>query len=240
MLSLRAVLLRRWRRRVAVRGIEHVRDALGAGGAILWVSQCVSHDIAVKQAMFEAGSPLTQLSRPSHPFSGSPFGRRFVSPILRRPEDRFLAERVFIDADRTVTALRRLRAVLKAGRPVGITVTVDATTVEAYDFLGGTLRLAAGPVELAASTGSALLPVFVSGPPEHPCVRIGAPLPVAGRDAPSVRAAHLAYIEWLEARIGEDPFAWAGWRSRTWTRLRTSGSATGPELPGPPAGSEFP
>jgi hypothetical protein len=94
--SARAILLPWWRREVRLEGLEHLRLALAPGGAILWVPQCVSSDIAVKQALFEAGYPLTQLSRPSHPFSRAPFSVRFVNPILRRGEDRFLAERVFM------------------------------------------------------------------------------------------------------------------------------------------------
>jgi lauroyl/myristoyl acyltransferase len=223
------------RRRLRVGGFEHVEEALARGGVILWVAQCVSSDIAVKQAMFERGYPLVQLSRPSHPFSDQPFGQRFVNPLLRRAEDVFLAERVFIEGESAVAALRRLRAALFEGRPIAITVTPQAAAVVELSFLGGTLRLANGPVELAAATGSALIPVFVSGPPAGPKVEFAAPLP-AGRSAEDIRRAHESLAAWLRARIEADPLAWAGWRGFTWTRR----PARERERQGPPAVAESP
>ena len=87
-LLMRAIVFPWWKRRVRLAGLAHVRAALEAGdGAILWVHQCVASNVAVKQAMFMAGYPLAHLSRPGHPFSSRPFGRRFVSPLLRRPEE---------------------------------------------------------------------------------------------------------------------------------------------------------
>ena len=229
-LGMRGIVWPKTRRRLTVDGFEHVSAALERGGVILWTAQCVSSDVAVKQAMFERGHPVVQLSRPSHPFSDQPFGERFVNPLLRRAEDVFLAERVVIEGERSVAPLRRLRAVLVAGGTISITVTPQATGVELLPFLGGTLRLANGPVELAASTGAVLIPVFVSGPPNSPTVQFGPPLP-AGRSAGDVRAAHDGFARWLGARIEEDPLAWAGWRGYTWTRR----GATTPGRPGPPA-----
>ena len=214
-LLLRGIVFPWWKRRLRVTGLAHLRAALeNSEGVILWVHPCVASNVAVKQAMFLAGHPLAHLSRPSHPFSARPFGRRFVNPILRRPEVRFLAERIVIENEHTIGPLRRLRALLKDNRVVSITVVPVAARVNEFELLGGTLRLPAGPVELAAATGARLLPVFtfVSGSGTH--VRVGAPLPVTGTDAESIRQAQLAAVEWLEARIIEHPEAWTGWRGR--------------------------
>ena len=212
-LLLRGIVFPWWKRRLRVTGLRHLRDGLDAGnGVILWVHPCAASNVAVKQALFMAGYPLAHLSRPSHPFSARPFGRRFVNPILRMPEARFLAERVVIENEQTIAPLRRLRKLLKENRVVSITVVPAATRISEFELLGGTLRLPTGPVELAAATGARLLSVFTWGSESRTNVRIGAPLPVAGTDGASVRAAQLAAVQWLEARIIEHPDAWAGWR----------------------------
>lgn len=204
-----------WRKRpVSLRGMEHVHSALEEGhGAILWVMPCLSSNVAVKQALHDAGHALAHLSRPGHPFSSGAFGQRFVNPVLRRPEVRVLAERVVIDDRHTVTALRRLRALLAENRVVSITVTRSASRVDAYPFLGGTGLLPAGPVQLAASTGAALLPVFTCGSPNRPTVLIGPRLQVSSTSGDTVDECHREALSWLEARIREDPLAWTGWRN---------------------------
>jgi hypothetical protein len=213
-LLLRGIVFPWWKRRLRVTGLGHLRHSLGAGnGVILWVHPCAASNVAVKQALFMAGHPLVHLSRPSHPFSARPFGRRFVNPILRMPEVRFLAERVVIENDQTIAPLRRLRKVLKEHRVISITVTAGASRLNEFELLGGTLRLPAGPVELAAATGARLLPVFTWSSDSRTHVRIGAPLPVSGGDATSVREAQRAAVQWLEARILEHPDSWAGWRN---------------------------
>jgi hypothetical protein len=214
-LLMRGIVFPWWKRRLRVTGLGHLYAGLDAGnGVILWVHPCVASNVAVKQALFMAGYPLAHLSRPSHPFSARPFGRRFVNPILRMPEVRFLAERIVIENEQTLGPLRRLRALLKDNRVVSITVVPAAIRVNDFELLGGVLRLPAGPVELAAATGARLLPVFTFASDSRTQVRIGAPLPVTRADAESIRDAQLAAVEWLEARLIEHPEAWTGWRGR--------------------------
>ncbi|MBI5949472.1 MAG: hypothetical protein HY875_15135 [Chloroflexi bacterium] len=214
LLVLGGALFPRWRRRVSVRGIEHVRAGLDAGrGVILWVHPCLGSSVSVKQALFEAGLPLAHLTRPAHGFSRFPFGMRVANPFLRRAENRFLAERVVIDAARTVGPLRRLQALLRENRVVSITVTNTASRLAKFPFLGGIIVLPGGPVELAASTGAVLLPVFTVGSARVPVVEIGAPLPVTGADDEAVRLCHLASLEWLQERVDRHPLDWIGWRA---------------------------
>ena len=90
-LVLRGALFPWWKGSVAVTGLEHVLAGLEAGhGVILWGDPCLGSSVAVKQSLFEAGFPLAHLTRPAHGFSPYPFGVRFVNPLLRRAENRFL------------------------------------------------------------------------------------------------------------------------------------------------------
>lgn len=212
-LVLRAVLIPPWRRRVRLVGLEHLEQVLSEHkGAILWVHTCVSSNVAVKQALAEAGYPLVHLSRPSHGFSSSRFGVRIMSPIMRRSENRYLGERVVINAGNSVGPLRQLRRRLAENRVVSITVTRTAARLDSVPFLDGILRLPRGPVELATSTGAGLLPVFTSGDPAQPEVRIGAPLPVAGTRAGTVKDCEEAIARSLEEQVLRYPQCWTGWR----------------------------
>jgi lauroyl/myristoyl acyltransferase len=139
---------------------------------------------------------------------------RFIDPVLRRPEVRFLSERVVIDGEHVVAPLRRVRKLLGENRAVSITVTYLASTVYAHPFLGGTLQLPAGPIELSAATGAPLLPVFTWNDDGRTCVEFGAPVPISGSSPDAVREAHRWAIAWLEERVVAHPEAWIAWRTR--------------------------
>src|SRR5688572_27730248 len=84
---------RRWRPTIAIEGREHVDAALAAGkGVILWVNEFVGSDLVAKAAVQQAGYPVSHLTRPEHGYSKSRLGMRYLNPIRRRAEDRFLAE----------------------------------------------------------------------------------------------------------------------------------------------------
>ena len=163
-LVLRGALLPWWTQAIRLNGIEHVHAALEAGqGAILWVHPCLGSSVSVKQALFEAGLPLAHLSRPSHSFSPFPFGVRLANPLLRRAENRFLAERVVIDEEATVGPLRRLQILLSENRVISIAVASNASRLRSFPILSGDVLLSNGPVKIAARTGAAILPVFTGG-----------------------------------------------------------------------------
>jgi lauroyl/myristoyl acyltransferase len=218
-LVLRAALFPGWKQSVRVAGVEHVRSGVAAGrGVILWVQPCLGSTILVKQALYEAGFPLAHLTRPGHGLSPHPFGVRIVNPFLRRAEDRFLAERIEIDETRTVGPIRRLRALLSQNRVISITVTTTASQLEEFEALGGIVTLPTGPVELAASLGAMLLPVFTAGSALPLVVEIGPPLPLTGRSREAVRASQEASLRWLEERIDRHPGDWIGWRAGLFRR----------------------
>ncbi len=212
-LVLRGVVFGGWHRKLIVEGLEHVHEGLAAGsGVILWVFPCVGNSVAAKQAIFQAGIPLAHLSRPGHGFSSSPFGVTLVSPILRRAETKYLAERVVIDDQHTIAPLRRLRVLLQANRVVSISVTKGAGRSDRIQVLGSEIQLPRGPIELAAATGARILPVYTAQRETKTRVIIGGPLPVAGPGAPAIHAAQQALVSWLDERIREDPTTWLGWR----------------------------
>jgi lauroyl/myristoyl acyltransferase len=218
-LALRGALFPRWTRPLRVTGVEHVRAALHAHhGAILWVQPCAHSSIAVKQALWQAGLPLAHLTRPAHGFSPRPFGIRIMNPFLRRSENRFLRERIVIDPAHTVAPLRRLRVLLAANQPVSITVTSMASSVAQLPFLGGRLLLPDGPVQLAATTGAALLPVYTRDVDGVATVEVGPPLPVNGRTPAAIRHCQEACRDWLKQRVDLAPLDWAGWRSDIYER----------------------
>ena len=214
-LVLRGALLPWWTQTIRLNGIEHVHAALEAGhGAILWVHQCLGSNVSVKQALFEAGLPLAHLSRPSHGFSRFPFGVRFANLLLRRAENRFLAERVVIDERGTVGPLRRLHVLLSENRVISIAVAGSASRKRSFPILSGSVLLPTGPVKIADRTGAAILPVFTGGGLAWPrVVEIGPPLPLPGSDPKAVLACQQASVNWLQERIAEHPGAWTGWRT---------------------------
>src|SRR5262245_19210751 len=127
-LELRLQILREqlrsdWRPKVSIRGITHLESALEAGrGAILWISRFSFADTIAKYALHRAGYPLVHLSRPTHGFSITRFGRHWLNPIYQRIENRYLAERVVLPDASPVAALRRLQEVLCANGVVSVSV----------------------------------------------------------------------------------------------------------------------
>lgn len=223
-MALRGALFPRWNRKVELAGLEHLETALSAGhGAILWVQPCIASTLAVKQALYEAGFPLAHLSRPAHGFSPHPFGVRFVNPILRRAEVRFLEERVVIDEGQTIRPIRRMRAWLKENRVVSITATTTASHVDSFNFRGGTLKLPRGPVELAQSTGAALMPVFTQGSREVPHVEIFPSLVPLIANQSEIQVVLEAAVRWLDDQVEQHPLDWIGWRADLFTPGRNHG-----------------
>jgi lauroyl/myristoyl acyltransferase len=111
-------------------------------------------------AFHAAGIPVSHLSRVDHGFSASRFGTRFLNPICTKIEDRFLAERLLIKANKLVGPLRELPRRLRDNGLISITVGAGAQQVCAVPFMNGQIRLATGPLNLAFRTGAPLLPVF--------------------------------------------------------------------------------
>lgn len=158
-----------WHPRMHLAGEDRLRRALDSGrGAILWVLPTATSDIATKLAFHRAGFRVSHLSRYSHGFSVTRFGRRVLNPVRTVVERRFLAERLEIGPagpfvpgkngpERAVDAIARR---LEAGQIVSITVTdAEARKPRYMPVLNGWLPVGDGPIRLARRTRAALFPV---------------------------------------------------------------------------------
>jgi lauroyl/myristoyl acyltransferase len=152
-----------WRRHVPVRisGAEHITQALdGHAGAILWIGRFTFASIITKIGLHQGGFPVSHVSRPTHGFGTSPFAVRRLNRIWTRIEERFLRERIVLEAGSETGALRTVRRRLADNGLISITVGSEGSRTVEVVLLGHPLRLATGPVSLATASGALLLPVF--------------------------------------------------------------------------------
>lgn len=203
-----------WLPKTRVIGREHIDAALAQGtGVILWMSNFTFNDLVSKIALAEAGFGVTHLSRPTHGYSITRFGVRFLNPLQSCIEDRFLKERVRILDHGPVRALMILRDRLQRNAVVSITVGDQAQRVVQAPFMNGNINLSTGPAELARMTGAALLPVFTVRDHEGGyCVRVGRPLSTAGTDAKQCfQSVSLEYANQLAPIVNAHPECWKSW-----------------------------
>lgn len=143
-----------------LRGRAHLDAAYVAGkGAILWVAPTSFGPALTKIALKRSGIALWHLSRPSHGFSNTAFGRKFLNPIRTTIENGNLAGRIVITDGNVRTALGEIALRLSENKAVSITMGTEARAVSTVPFLHGTLTVAKRPIALAVETGAALLPV---------------------------------------------------------------------------------
>jgi lauroyl/myristoyl acyltransferase len=204
-----------WRPTIRLVGGEHVAAAQDRGqGVVLWVSSFIHHPLVPKMAFHQARFAVNHLTHPSHGFSSSRFGTRFLNPIQTTVEDRFLEARVSLALDSAAEATATLRRCLEAGGVISVTVRESGRRPVEAPFLGGRLRLAVGAPNLALTTGAALLPVFPIREPDGDfTVTIAPPIafePGAERGEALKRAAY-SYAQQLEPYATEHPDQWDGW-----------------------------
>lgn len=204
-----------WQPDIRLHGIEHLQNALAAGhGAILWVTETTFSTLIVKMALHHAGYRAVHLSRPSHGFSISDFGARYLNPLWAKIENRFIAERVVIHGERSTDALARLRARLAENRVVTITVGQEAHRFVEAPFLDGRMKLPTGPLRLAKTARAPLIPVFTVAHDDGTfTVEIAAPLPANASEAGMAAV----YASQLEAFVLDHPEQWNGW---FWPQVR--------------------
>jgi lauroyl/myristoyl acyltransferase len=200
---------RGWHPAVRLTGRTRLDAALAAGrGGILWVAPFAFSDLITKLALHEAGYAVSHLSRDTHGFSTTRFGRRVLNPIQTSVERRYLAERLVISDDHAVGPLRELTRRLKDNRLISITLTPHGQRLRAIRFLDGVLWTATGALALAWQSGAPLLPVFTLRAADGGFVtRIEQPLPL-DRALPRERAIDAmldAYAGELETVVLESP-----------------------------------
>jgi lauroyl/myristoyl acyltransferase len=154
-------LLKRWQPKIPVAGMRHINAALDSGrGAILWISPFAFSDLVVKMGLAQAGYGVSHLSRPEHGFSESAFGMAVLNRLRTRVEDRYLQDRVRIDANSEKRAMLSLRRIIKNNGIVGITVGSQTKNPHRLSLGHGELPIAIGAIRLALLAKAPLLPVF--------------------------------------------------------------------------------
>jgi hypothetical protein len=203
---------RAWRPELRLTGLDFLHEALAHGnGAILWVTESSYSTLMVKMALDRAGYRACQLSRPTHGFSTSRFGVRFLNRFWVRVENRFIAERLLIMENNTTAALATLRTRLAANAVVIITVASEARRLVEVPFLHHRIRLPTGPILLAKTTGAVLLPAFASALAAGRFeVSIESPLPSVGEQEPVENVA-VALAKRIEQFVTAHPEQWTGW-----------------------------
>jgi lauroyl/myristoyl acyltransferase len=120
---------------------------------------------------------VSHLSRDTHGFSATRFGRRWLNPIKTGIEHRYLAERLVMTDRDGINPMRELALRLEQNRLVSITVAPTGKKTRLVRFLDGQIRLATGALALAWQTGAPVLPVFTVRAPDGAFVtRIEPPL----------------------------------------------------------------
>lgn len=153
-----------WKPAVRISGLEHLDKARAQGcGTVLWRMSFCSSPV-VKIAMWEAGIPLVHLSEEFHGARSDRWiSRRVLSPLHRRSEDWYLAERAIIPSQgNPVGSMRTLLKRLSEDNAV-VSIFGDAHRAMGHDteLLGVPVRFPLGSPQLADRVGAALLPVYV-------------------------------------------------------------------------------
>jgi lauroyl/myristoyl acyltransferase len=205
---------RSWEAKIQMQGLEHLDAALAKkSGAILWVSDFVYSSLITKIAFWQAGYPVSHLSRRGHGFSPSPYGVRVLNKLWTSIEDRFVNERITIDSACTSAALRVVRNRLAANSIVSITVGSQARNTVQLPFFKGEICLATGPVHLSQTSQAPLLPVFTfRNESEEYTVCIGPAISEQVITQQIYAKMIGAYVAVLERFVLRYPDQWSGWR----------------------------
>jgi lauroyl/myristoyl acyltransferase len=195
-------------------GTVHFERAFANGdGAILWVGRFAWATIITKIGLHHAGYPVTHLSRSEHGFGKSAFAIRRLNPIWTHVEERFLRGRLVMAPGSEMTALRALRRCLGANGLVSIMVGDQGARLMTVPFLDGKLRLATGPLTLAAACGSPILPVFTVRENDGMfLIEVEAPLDASLGQKRKRREGRMAedYARRLEPWVRRYPGQWLG------------------------------
>lgn len=152
---------RRWQPTSRLIGKEHVDLALGQGrGVVLLTATFAYKDLMAKAAFAQAGYAINHLSKDSHGFSETRFGKRWLNPIYTSIEMRHLEERMVFSGSNTKDVAAKVRERLRQNRPVMITVTPLGRQVATRRFINGHIHVATGGLNFACENKTPVLPVF--------------------------------------------------------------------------------
>jgi hypothetical protein len=181
----------------------------------LWGGTFSFNHLVAKMAYHRLGLQVTHFSRPTHGFSETLFGVRYLNAICRGIEDRYLGERLMTEEKETPLSLRRMRERLMANGCVSFTVGNRGRRTAAARFLNARLVLATGPCHglqhrrnpasgvHAAHRARALLEVSIGAPIE---------LKKDANGEADYAAALQTYADMVTPFALRDPGQWRGWR----------------------------
>ena len=152
---------RRWRPTCRLIGREHVDRALEGGrGVVLFTATFAYKDLMAKAAFAQAGYSVSHVSKDTHGFSETRFGKRWLNPIYTSVEERFLKERMVFGGSDTKAVIAKVRDRLKRNGAVMVTVTPLGRHVAVRPFMNGSIRIATGGLNFACENDTPVLPVF--------------------------------------------------------------------------------
>jgi len=199
-------------------GASRLQEALKEGrGAVLWCDHSFSASLLLKAALASNGFQVHHLSRPSHNLSSTRFGLRFLNPIVRKAEDRYLAERILLEEGDELAVSRRILQLLRHNEIVSVTVFQAGSQVVEAPVLNGVVRVATGAPHFALRSGAPLLPVFSFRDADEFVVEIGEAIELTGA---SRDAAYQCAVSELARRLGDyvqkHPLDWCDWFGGTY------------------------
>ena len=205
-----------WEPDIAITGTAHVSEALERGRGIIFLGGSFSFNhLIAKMAYHRLGLHVSHFSRPTHGFSETWFGVRYLNGICRGIEDRYLGQRLMAEVNETPLSLRRMAERLAVNGCVSFTVGDRGRRTAAARFLNARLVLATGPLAMAWKTSATLLPVFtLRKEPGQFEVTIGAPIEFKedAQGEVDYAAALQTYTNMVTPFALRDPGQWRGWR----------------------------
>ena len=200
---------RAWTPVVRLVGQDHVNAALEGGrGVMLLTATFVYKDLMAKAAFAEAGCAVSHLSKDTHGFSETRFGKRFLNPIYTSIEERHLRERMVFSGGNTKEVSAKVRDRLRHNGVVMVTVTPLGRHVAVRPFLGGRIHIATGGLNFACENETPVLPVFtIRGDDGGMTVFVGGPLdqPADACRMEKIDSVLDDYVPRLEAYVGQHP-----------------------------------
>lgn len=198
-----------WKSAVRLVGEEHVDAALEGGrGVVLFTATFAYKDLMAKAAFASRGYAVNHVSKDTHGFSETRFGKRFLNPIYTSIEERFLLERMVFSGGNTKEVSAKLRGHLRDNRIVMITVTPLGRHVAVRPFLDGAIHMATGGLNFACENDTPVLPVFTIRKEDGGMmVFVGGPLdqPAGASRTEKIDAMLDDYVPRLEAYVRQHP-----------------------------------
>jgi len=205
-----------WHPEVTVEGAENLDLAVArSNGAVIGTSFFCWVDEIGAIGAYLIGHPVSVLTQITHGYSPTRFGVRFINPIRCKLDERYARERIPLRLDQPVAALRTMMSLLRQKRVLALGFREKAADPVRVPFLGGTLALGSGPVDIAYKSGAPLITAHTIRTAVNRYRVICDPELEIRRDLPRREAAALALAEYakrLEPLVLAHPEQWSGWR----------------------------